>query len=104
MALFTVSGSFVAAFQCNPPKYVYDLQYVMSPDRSSHCFSSNVAYGVFLYQAVVLFTIDIVILFLPGPALWNLNLSRGKGLVLFLVFGSGTVLLLASDLLCTTAY
>lgn len=90
MLLFTISGALVAAFQCDPPKYVYDLAYVMSADRSQHCFSSNTAYSVFMYQAVVLFMVDIIILLYPVPALWGLKMSRGKGLVFVMVLGSGT--------------
>lgn len=92
MAIFTVSGTFAAAFQCNPPKYMFVLEFLMSPDRASHCFSPDISYGIFLYQAVVLFCIDIVILLLPVPALLSLQMTRGKGLVIFMVFGSGTTL------------
>lgn len=89
MVLFTVSGALVAAFQCNPPKYVYDFTYVMSSDRPQHCLTGNTAYAVFIYQAVVLFTIDVIILLYPIPALWGLKMGKGKGLVFVLILGSG---------------
>ncbi|KAF3769434.1 hypothetical protein M406DRAFT_104930 [Cryphonectria parasitica EP155] len=98
MTLFTISGTFVAAFQCNPPKYVYDLTYVMAADRAAHCYSPNTAYGVFLYQAVILFAIDIIIFMYPVPALWGLRMTRGKGLVSVLVFGSAVVACIAPAL------
>ncbi|KAL1880545.1 hypothetical protein VTK73DRAFT_5558 [Phialemonium thermophilum] len=98
MVLFTVSGTFVAAFQCTPPKYAFDLPFLMSPERAQHCFKPMVAYAVFLYQAVLLFAVDIVILLLPLPALWSLKLTRGKGVVLLLIFGSGLVACIAPAL------
>lgn len=90
MVLFTISGTFVASFQCNPPKYVYDLPFVMSPDRSEHCFSGNTSYSIFMYQAVILFTIDIILFLYPVPALMGLKMTKGKSLVFLLVLGSGT--------------
>lgn len=97
MILFSVSGSFVAAFNCNPPKYMYDIDFIMQPDRAEHCFAPMTSYGIFMYQAVLLFCLDIILLLLPLPALWSLTMSRGKGLVLFLVFGSGASSLSTGD-------
>jgi hypothetical protein len=93
--LFTISGTAVAAFQCNPPKYGFELQYIMSPDRAKYCFSSDVAYGIFMYQAVMLFACDIIIFLLPFPALVQLNMGSAKKTALLLVFGSGLVACIA---------
>ena len=91
LVLFTISGTFVAAFQCNPPKYAYDLVFLMSPERSKHCFSNSVAYGIFMYQAVVIFACDIVMFLLPFPVLLKLQLSPARRFALLAVFGSGVV-------------
>ncbi|KAH8883257.1 hypothetical protein GQ53DRAFT_787095 [Thozetella sp. PMI_491] len=95
IAIFTVSGSFLAAFQCNPPKYAYDLNFLMSPERANHCFSSDVAYGIFMYQAVVIFCCDIIMLLLPFPVLLKLHMSSAKSVALVMVFGSGIVACIA---------
>lgn len=91
ITLFTISGSFVAAFQCNPPKYAYDLTYLMSPDRANYCFSTDTSYAIFMYQAVAIFCCDIITLVLPVPALLQLKISRSKSAALLVVFGSGIV-------------
>lgn len=67
----------------------------MSPDRAKYCFSSDVAYGIFMYQAVLLFACDIIIFLLPFPALINLNMGSAKKTALLLVFGSGLVACIA---------
>ncbi|KAI0005663.1 hypothetical protein F4779DRAFT_630078 [Xylariaceae sp. FL0662B] len=95
LVLFTISGTFVAAFQCNPPKYAFELEFLMSPERVDHCFSSDVAYGIFMYQAVLIFACDVITLLLPFPALIKLNLSHAKSAALLVVFGSGIVACIA---------
>lgn len=67
----------------------------MSPDRSKYCYSSDVAYGIFMYQAVMLFACDIIIFLLPFPALIKLNMGSAKKTALLLVFGSGAVACIA---------
>lgn len=67
----------------------------MSPDRAKHCFSTDVTYGIFMYQAVLLFACDIVIFLLPFPALMKLNMRSSKKTALLLVFGSGLVACIA---------
>lgn len=91
LVLFTISGTFVAAFQCNPPKYAYDLKFLMSPERVNYCFSNDVAYAIFMYQAVVIFVCDILTFLLPFPVLLKLQLSNSKRFALLGVFGSGVV-------------
>lgn len=67
----------------------------MSPDRAKYCFSSDVAYGIFMYQAVVLFACDLIIFILPFPALIDLHMGSAKKTALLLVFGSGLVACIA---------
>lgn len=89
LALFTVSGCFLDAFLCNPPKYIYDLDFATAADRSRYCFPNSVTYGAYMYQAALLFTTDIMILLLPVPAILKLNMSRGRVSALVIIFGSG---------------
>lgn len=93
--LFTISGTFLAAFQCNPPKYTYDITFIMSPDRSKYCFPSMTSYAIFMYQAVLIFCCDIIMFLLPFPALMSVQLSSSKSLALLAVFGSGVVACIA---------
>ncbi|KAL2278749.1 hypothetical protein FJTKL_14200 [Diaporthe vaccinii] len=95
LVLFTISGTLVAAFQCNPPKYAYQLEFLMSPDRLKYCYSSDVLYSIFMYQAVLLFACDIIIFLLPFPALIKLHMGSAKKTALLLVFGSGAVACIA---------
>ncbi|RWA14076.1 hypothetical protein EKO27_g1045 [Xylaria grammica] len=86
MVVITISFVFVDVFQCNPPKYVYELQFVMAPDRAKHCLPPNTVYNVFLFQAILFFTIDIIILLMPAPVVWSLNIrQRHKGLIVLLI-------------------
>lgn len=89
LALFTISGCFLDAFLCNPPKYIYDLDFATAADRSNYCFDNSVTYGAYMYQAALLFTTDIMILILPVPAILKLNMSRGRISALVIIFGSG---------------
>lgn len=95
LVLFTISGTVLAAFQCNPPKYAFELEFLMSPDRVNHCFSTDITYAIFMYQAVLLFACDIIIFLLPFPALIKLNMGSRKKTALLLVFGSGLVACIA---------
>lgn len=67
----------------------------MSPDRVNHCFSTDVTYVIFMYQAATLFACDVIIFLLPFPALVKLNMGSAKKTALLLVFGSGLVACIA---------
>ncbi|KAI8243240.1 hypothetical protein K4K57_008085 [Colletotrichum sp. SAR 10_99] len=82
-------------FLCTPPKYAYQLEFLMSPDRAKYCFSTDVTYGIFMYQAATLFACDIIIFLLPFPALVKLHIGSAKKTALLLVFGSGLVACIA---------
>ncbi|KAI0161486.1 hypothetical protein GGR57DRAFT_518686 [Xylariaceae sp. FL1272] len=92
MTLITFPLAFADAFQCNPPRYVYELQFVTAQDRAQHCLPANVVYSIFLFQAILLLVIDITILLLPVPVVWSLKLKKGKGIVVLLVFVPGMCL------------
>ncbi|KAI1427596.1 hypothetical protein F5Y12DRAFT_160654 [Xylaria sp. FL1777] len=98
MFLITFAFGFVDAFQCNPPHYIYDLKYVMDPDRVNHCLPADTVYGVFLFQAILLFIIDIIILVLPVPIIWSLKLQHGKGILALLIFVPAIVACIAPTL------
>lgn len=89
LLLFTVSGCVVDAFFCNPPRFVYDIDWISRPDRAEHCFSNETQYGLLVYQGALSFVIDLAILLLPIPALCRMKVSKGKWLALATVFASG---------------
>lgn len=57
--------------------------------------STDVTYGIFMYQAATLFACDIIIFLLPFPALVKLHIGSAKKTALLLVFGSGLVACIA---------
>lgn len=89
LLLFTVSACIVDAFFCNPPRYVYDINWVSRPDRAEHCLSDDVSYGLLVYQGALSFVIDLSIFMLPIPALCRMTVSKGKVLALATIFASG---------------
>lgn len=78
LLIFTVSACIVDAFFCNPPRYVYDVDWVSRPDRAEHCLSDDVSYGILVYQGALSFLTDLAIFMLPIPALCRMTVSRGK--------------------------
>lgn len=90
LLVFTVSACIVDAFFCNPPRYVYDINWVSRPDRPEHCLSDDVSYGLLVYQGALSFVTDLAIFMLPIPALYKMTTaSKGKYLALFTIFASG---------------
>lgn len=93
LLLFTVSACIVDAFFCNPPRYVYDIDWVSRPDRAEYCLSDNVSYGILVYQGALSFVTDLAIFMLPIPALCRMTEhSKGKSLAMFTIFASGKYL------------
>ncbi|KAL2289678.1 hypothetical protein FJTKL_01912 [Diaporthe vaccinii] len=91
LLIFTVSACIVDAFFCNPPRYVYDINWVSRPDRPEHCLSDDVSYGLLVYQGALSFVTDLAIFILPIPALYRMTVSRGKWLAIFTIFASAAV-------------
>lgn len=89
LVLFTVSACIVDAFFCNPPRYVYDINWVSRPDRSEHCLSDDVSYGLLVYQGALSFVTDLAIFMLPIPALVRMQITKGKWLAMATIFASG---------------
>lgn len=77
------------AFFCNPPRYVYDINWVSRPDRSEHCLSDDISYGLLVYQGALSFVTDLAIFMLPIPALVRMQITKGKWLAMATIFASG---------------
>ncbi|PWY92290.1 hypothetical protein BO70DRAFT_357418 [Aspergillus heteromorphus CBS 117.55] len=84
--LFTVSGSLVMALRCTPARAAFDLTIT-----NSKCLSEFQLYQVTLYQAVLIFTTDVIILLTPMPILCRLHMPARKIAVLMMVFSTGII-------------
>ncbi|KAJ5967000.1 hypothetical protein N7501_003248 [Penicillium viridicatum] len=84
--VFSASGSFVLAFQCDPPRAAYDLS-IPNPI----CYSQYKLFQITLYQAVLIFVCDVIILVAPLVVLCGLQLPTRKIIALMLIFGSGII-------------
>ena len=63
----------VAVFQCTPVKRQFDYTI------PGHCLSF---YGTFIGVTVPNFFIDVILLLLPVPMLWNLKIKKAKKVAL----------------------
>ncbi|KAI0403145.1 hypothetical protein F4802DRAFT_572472 [Xylaria palmicola] len=86
LVLLTIPFTLVDAFQCTPPQYVYELQFLAAADRAQHCLPANTVYIIFLFQGVLFFVIDVAILLLPVPVIWSLQIQRHKSALVLLIF------------------
>ncbi|QQK47632.1 PTH11 GPCR protein [Penicillium digitatum] len=84
--VFSVTGSFVLAFQCDPPRAAYDLSI-----RNPKCYSQYKLFQITLYEAVLIFLCDVIILIAPLVVLCGLNMPTRKILALMVIFGSGII-------------
>ncbi|GME45538.1 hypothetical protein GTA08_BOTSDO04901 [Neofusicoccum parvum] len=86
LTLFTISGSFALAFQCQPVKAGWDKTIT-----DAKCFSTFTVYQITLYQAILIFITDVAILIMPMPLLYKLNMRTGKKIAIIFIFGSGII-------------
>ncbi|KAI9923865.1 hypothetical protein MW887_008170 [Aspergillus wentii] len=84
---FTVSGSLVLAFRCSPARGAYDLAIA----ATAKCLTTFQLYQVTLYQAVLIFVTDIIILLIPMPVLCGLQMPTRKIVALMFVFSTGII-------------
>ena len=104
LVVFCLSGELALILQCKPVKYVLNhitSQYFTNRtpragyDKtilSAKCYSTDMMYGITLYQGVLMFLADVVIIILPMPALWTLQLPLKRRLILVGLFSFGTQL------------
>ncbi|KAI9734359.1 MAG: hypothetical protein M1834_002465 [Cirrosporium novae-zelandiae] len=90
LALFTLSGCLVLAFQCSPVRAAYDKTIL-----DAKCMSTHTLFSITMFQAVTMFITDIVILIIPIPIIWKLNMPLKKQLAVMTMFGSGIIAILA---------
>ncbi|OJJ03943.1 hypothetical protein ASPVEDRAFT_152368 [Aspergillus versicolor CBS 583.65] len=87
---FSVSGSFVLAFQCSPARAAFDMSI-----KNPNCYTRYTLYQITLYQAVLIFVGDLIMLLAPVPVLIQLKMPTRKIVALLAIFGSGIIACIA---------
>ncbi|KAJ5889115.1 hypothetical protein N7504_009925 [Penicillium tannophilum] len=88
--LFSFSGSIVLATQCDPPRAAFDMTVT-----NATCYSQFKLFQIVLYQAVLIFVSDVIILLAPMPILCQLNMPTRKIVALVAIFGTGIIACIA---------
>ncbi|KAJ6111846.1 hypothetical protein N7523_007907 [Penicillium sp. IBT 18751x] len=88
--LFSISGSLVLAFQCDPPRAAFDLTIT-----NATCYSQFKLFQIVLYQAVLIFVADIIMLIAPMSILCGLQMPARKIAALMAIFGTGIIACIA---------
>jgi hypothetical protein len=81
-----IGSLFGTAFFCNPP----ENQFSLDPADRAACGDSNTLYSAVASSDLA---IDVIVIALPMPVLWSLQLPTAKKFALTLVFGIGFVIL-----------
>ncbi|KAL4957013.1 hypothetical protein BDW69DRAFT_191957 [Aspergillus filifer] len=85
MIVMTISGEFPLIFQCSPVKAAWKSV------PNSKCLSSTVLMKLQLYQAILMFLIDCVIIIMPIPTIWRLQMPLQRRLVIIGLFALGFI-------------
>lgn len=86
MALFTISGAFALIFQCTPARAAYDK--TLLPDHAK-CFNGETLFAINTYQGVIMLVVDLVIIVLPLPSIWKLQMPLRKRVMVIFMFCPG---------------
>lgn len=84
LVALTISGEFPLIFQCKPVRAAYDPTVT-----SKVCFSSETLFGITMYQGVLMFLVDVVIIILPMPTIWKLQMPVRRRQVIAGIFALG---------------
>lgn len=79
---FWIGGFFSTAFLCNPPRKSWN------PQMEGDCGNSPALYAACALGDLI---VDVIIILLPMPVLWSLQLPKAKKIALTFVFGLGFV-------------
>ncbi|KAG7007105.1 calcium-transporting ATpase [Physcia stellaris] len=82
IVIYTTTTMFVTIFACRPIRAAWDPSVT-----GAKCLNLNAAYSI---QAIFNVITDFVILLLPMPILWRLQLNRNKKLQLISIFLTGS--------------
>lgn len=81
-----IGSLFGTAFFCNPP----ENQFSLDPADRAACGDSNTLYSAVASSDLA---IDVIVIALPMPVLWSLQLPTAKKFALTLVFGIGFIII-----------
>ncbi|EAU29288.1 predicted protein [Aspergillus terreus NIH2624] len=84
MTLFTISGELALAFQCKPIRAFWDKTIT-----TATCFSTDTMFGITMYQGVVMFVCDVIIVGLPILPIWGLQMPVKRRLSVVFLFSFG---------------
>lgn len=84
LVALTISGELLLILQCRPVRAVYDATIT-----DKKCFTQNTLFDIEMYQGVLMFLIDIVIITMPIPSIWKLQMPLRNRLVLIGLFSLG---------------
>jgi hypothetical protein len=88
MLAFSLSGELAFAFQCTPVRATFDKT-ILITNPNAKCYSSNAMSGLTMYQGVIMFVCDVIIIILPMPSIWALQLPLKKRFLLLGMFSFG---------------
>ncbi|KAL3466059.1 hypothetical protein BJX64DRAFT_296442 [Aspergillus heterothallicus] len=91
VAAFTISGELILAFQCKPVRAFWDKTII-----TAKCFSTDILFAITMYQGVLMFVCDVVIIVLPMPAIWKLQMALKKRLLVLFMFSFGFIACVAA--------
>lgn len=90
LTIFAISGVLALVFQCNPIRAFWDKTRTIEPvPDSGACFSAEKTFAINMYQGVLLFLFDILLLILPIPTVWKLDMPTRHRVLVLLLFGLG---------------
>ncbi|KAL7659140.1 hypothetical protein ACMYSQ_002080 [Aspergillus niger] len=84
IAVFTLAGTLALAFQCRPVRAGFDKTI---PDAK--CYSVNTSFAILMAQGVIMFVMDLAILALPLRRVWQLQMPRGRRVLVLGLFCLG---------------
>ncbi|KAL2814269.1 hypothetical protein BJX63DRAFT_442528 [Aspergillus granulosus] len=88
---FTISGELTLALQCKPVRAFWDKTIV-----TGKCFTNDTMFAITMYQGVLMFVCDVVIIVLPMPAIWKLQIALKKRLLVLFMFSFGFIACIAA--------
>lgn len=87
----TISGAILLILQCKPVRAAWD-----STITDKKCFSADTLFDIEMYQGVLMFVVDIVIITMPIPTIWKLQMPLKNRLVIISLFSLGLIACAAS--------
>ncbi|KAJ5907402.1 hypothetical protein N7495_000084 [Penicillium taxi] len=81
LVLLTISGELPWILQCKPVRAAY-----LKSLPGSQCFSTNTLFGIEMYQGVLMFVIDLVIITMPIPTIWKLQMPFQRRISIIILF------------------